>query len=281
MRLVRINVQVTHFDLRSRPGHPRFTLEDVRVVILLSEGDRLLARFGNAGSKDDLGSFIRLEANAATQTENRIEHGADRIRKRAILDDRNRVCGRVPPAEKTRTVSFKLNPADRIAAGRQHVHAPNGLVLCRTRTPMGQQRVVRRVKFSFNEQVAERGMGEVVSAWGQHDFGIAGQFDFARAIRIIRQRNAAHLGIVFGRNNHFHVGNDAGVTPPKIGFVLRKRYFIALRFRSDRLMPGGPDCAAAQVADINKGAPVIASDVFAPARDGASPTDVNNRRRRS
>ena len=66
----------------------------------------MLARFGDPGSKDNLGSFIRLQANAATQTENRIEDGADSIRKRAILDDRHRVRGRVTTADKARAVSL-------------------------------------------------------------------------------------------------------------------------------------------------------------------------------
>ncbi len=37
MRLVRIDVQMSHLDLRARPGHSRFTFKDVRVAIFFSQ----------------------------------------------------------------------------------------------------------------------------------------------------------------------------------------------------------------------------------------------------
>ena len=66
--------------------------------------------------------------------------------------------------------------------------------------------------------------------------------------------------------------DHAGIAPPEIGFVFGKSDFVLLRFGGDRVMPGGPDRAAAHIANVDKAAPVIARGVFAPARDRERPT---------
>src|SRR6266851_1855174 len=113
MGLVGIDVQVTHLDLRPGPGHARFTFENIRVAILFGQRDCVVPRLGHAGRENNLGGFVRRQAHPASQTENRIEDGADRVRERAILHYSYRLGGGVATAEKTRPISFKLDPGDR------------------------------------------------------------------------------------------------------------------------------------------------------------------------
>ncbi len=120
---------------------------------------------------------------------------------------------------------------------------------------MRQDRVFRREEFRFDEEIAERRMGRVGLRRVEDHFGVAGQFDFARARRIVGQRNAAHFGVVFGRNDNFHVRRDAGIGAPEIGLVFGKRNFIRLRPLVNRLITGRPNRAAAHVAQINEACP--------------------------
>src|SRR5205823_14241994 len=92
VRLVRIDVQVIHFDLGARPGETRFALEDVWIAILFGEHDRLVARLSHAGGENDLYSFGRLQSQATTQAEDRIEYRPDSVRQRTILHHRDRFC---------------------------------------------------------------------------------------------------------------------------------------------------------------------------------------------
>src|SRR5882757_8142823 len=57
MRLVGIDVQMSHLDLGAGPGHPRFTFEDIRVAILFSQRDGMVARLGYAGREYNLRGF--------------------------------------------------------------------------------------------------------------------------------------------------------------------------------------------------------------------------------
>src|SRR5690349_7140706 len=133
---------------------------------------------------------------------------------------------------------------------------------------MSDDRVLARDEFGFDEQVAERLMCSISTVGVQHDLRITRQLDLAYAWRMVGQGNAPHFRVVLRGNDHFHAGRDARVEPAKISFILGERYVVSLRLSFHRLMPGGPDGAAAHVAQVNEGAPVVARHVLAPAGDG-------------
>src|SRR5437762_4061615 len=80
MRLVRVDVQVIHFDLSARPGKARFPLKDIRVTVLFHQHHGLLSRIRKASSKNNLDGLVRRQSDATAKTENRIEDRADCIR---------------------------------------------------------------------------------------------------------------------------------------------------------------------------------------------------------
>jgi hypothetical protein len=127
----------------------------------------------------------------------------------------------------------------------------------------------RREEFSLDKKIAERGMGRVGLGVRQHDFGVAGQLNLARARRVVRQRNAPHFGVVFGETT-----TSMCVTMPASCArslpCLRKTQLHTTAGGPHRLIPGGPDRAAADVAQIDESAPVVSRYVFAPARDRIS-----------
>src|SRR6266404_12205 len=186
MRLVRIDVQMSHLYLRARPGHPRFAFKDIRVAIFFSQRDRMVARLGYPGRENDLRGFIGEQAQPASQAENRIEHSAHGVRKWAIFHHCDRLCRRVSAAKKAHPIGFKLNAGDRFGRSRQYMHAPPGLVLRRAGPAARQERTVLCVVFSFNKQIAERWMRQIVGPGSQDNFRIAGQFDLTRTRRVIR-----------------------------------------------------------------------------------------------
>src|SRR5947207_11745481 len=55
VRLVRIDLQVAHFDLSLRPCQARFSLERIWVVVFVREPERFLTRTRQARSKGDAG----------------------------------------------------------------------------------------------------------------------------------------------------------------------------------------------------------------------------------
>ena len=63
------------------------------------------------------------------------------------------------------------------------------------------------------------------------------------------------------------MSHDAGIAAPEVCLVFRERNFIRLWPLEYGLITGGPHGAAPHVAQINKCAPVVSSDVFPPATD--------------
>src|SRR6266567_5688353 len=58
--------------------------------------------------------------------------------------------------------------------------------------------------------------------------------------------------------------DDAAVATPEIRLVFRKRHFVTVRFAADGLVAGRPHGATADVAYVNKTAPVVARGVGPP-----------------
>ena len=58
--------------------------------------------------------------------------------------------------------------------------------------------------------------------------------------------------------------DDAAVATPEIRLVFRKRHFVTVRFAADGLVAGRPHGATADVAHVNKTAPVVARGVGPP-----------------
>src|SRR5207302_3233185 len=108
-------------------------------------------------------------------------------------------------------------------------------------------------------------MCEVGGAGRQHHFHVAGQLYVTRSIRIICDTDSAQLCVVFRRDDHFHARHDSRVGASELRFLFRQRCFVSLWLAWNRMIAGGPNRAAANVAQVAEGAPVITSSVLSPA----------------
>ena len=142
MRLFRVDLEVTHLDLRFGPGQAQLALENIRIVILVGERHRLFARVRHGGAERKSHRLIGRNSHAPSQAENRIEHGAGRVRQRTIFHDRNRITGVSPTSEETAAIGFVLHRADQFTFGNDDVNAPDWFVFGRTHAPVREDGVL-------------------------------------------------------------------------------------------------------------------------------------------
>src|SRR5205823_2958795 len=76
---------------------------------------------------------------------------------------------------------------------------------------------------------------------GQHELGVGRHLDLSGPRPEVRDRDAAHLGVVFRRNEHLERGGDRAVTPMKLGALFEERRLVGVWFDAGGLVPGRPD----------------------------------------
>src|SRR5699024_10500749 len=98
-------------------------------------------------------------------------------------------------------------------------------------------------------------------------FGEASEIDGALDGRLVGDARAAHLDVVLGRDHDLGVEVDALVVAAELGAPFGEDDLVFLRLDQGRLVGGGPDLAAVDVAHVAEIAPVVGGRVFAPAVD--------------
>src|SRR4029077_21230288 len=104
MRLVGADAKVMQLHLRLGPRESYRTIESGDVVMLVGLIESVGAGLRDHRPESDTGGGAGRDADPAAQTENRIEHGADRVGKRASVDYGNRGMRVAAAAEKSRAV---------------------------------------------------------------------------------------------------------------------------------------------------------------------------------
>ena len=79
MGFARFNVQMSHLDLRIRPREPFDSFENIDVVIFVGEHQDMFARMRHRRRKGKARRFVRLQAHALAQAEDRVEYRADGV----------------------------------------------------------------------------------------------------------------------------------------------------------------------------------------------------------
>ena len=90
----------------------------------------------------------------------------------------------------------------------------------------------------LDEEIAESRMPGVSGSGSEHHFQIAGQFNVARAIGIIRDTYAPQLGVVFRRDDDLHAGNNSCIAAAELCFVFGQSNLVGLRLPADWQMAG-------------------------------------------
>jgi hypothetical protein len=136
------------------------------------------------------------KSNALAQRGNRIQNRSGRSRQRPAVE-RSRRRRRSAAAEEARAVGFPFDRPGQPAIDRQHMKRPGLCFVGGARPATEQQTRALMIVLGFDEQLRKRRMREVVVGSGQHDLGVAGDFDFARPITAIGDRQPANFDVVF------------------------------------------------------------------------------------
>ena len=177
----------------------------------------------------------------------------------------SRACGfsgpRPRPRKRARSVSHStgtLGPAFEA----QDVNRPGAGLVRGARPPVAQQGGAFRKVLRLHEQLAERGVGQVVGGGGEDDLGVARDLDLARAIAMVGHREPPHLDVVFGRYRDVELGRDVVVAPVERRLLREEGDQVVLRLLPGGLEGGRPDGAAAHVAQVEELAPRVAGGIF-------------------
>ena len=137
----------------------------------------------------------------------------------------------------------------------------------RSAAPRRQNGAGLGVIFGLHEQFGKGQVRRVGCRRSQRELGVGGELDVPDPVARIRYGQAANFGVVFRRNHDFKHRRDRSIAPRELGSVLAEPDIVAVRFDAARLVARGPHVAAADIAQKDVGAPVVAGGVFAPARD--------------
>ena len=97
----------------------------------------------------------RRNSHAAAQTEDRIEHGADRVGERLAVDHGNRRANAASAPEEARAVGLELHVAHRLAFDDGEMRRPDLGVAGRAQPPRRQQRADVGDELRLHEQLGE------------------------------------------------------------------------------------------------------------------------------
>jgi len=217
-RVVRGNTEMAQPALgvghREREGAGRRAR---RVVLARQRLDRLAIR-RHAGGKAEPHGPAGWNPDSLTQADNRIEDDAGGAGERVSVE-RQRPRGAPAAPEKARAIGFPFDRTLRASLEAQGMERPRARVAGVAGPAMTEQRSAVGQVLGFDEDLAERRMGEVVRRRREHDLGVARHVDLADARAVIADGNPAHFDVVFDRHGDIQLCRDRVVPPPEGGAV--------------------------------------------------------------
>ena len=186
-------------------------LEGADVVVLVDKIEDLLARGGDHGPEID-----RAPSRPArsARRRRRAKIGSSTVpvapeSGRPPIDRRGRRANAAAAPEEPRAIGLELALADGLAVDHRQVRGPDLRLGRRAPPPRRQYRAQAGQMLGLDEQFGERRVRDVGGLRRQRQLGVGGYFDLARLIAEVRDRHAAHLRVVLGRNQHLQGGRQA------------------------------------------------------------------------
>ena len=119
MRLFHADSQVMKLDLGLGPRQSLSALKHSRVVILVGQLQRRVACRSNDSGIDQADRLASRNAHGAAQGHRRIEHGANGVRQRPPVNNRDGIANIAAASKESCAVRFELQIADRLRVYRQ------------------------------------------------------------------------------------------------------------------------------------------------------------------
>ena len=162
------DAQVAKAALRVREGEGEGARRRAGLVVALSEGQGRLSGGRHPRGEGQPHEAARREANALAQADHGVEHDAGRAGKRAPVEGL-RVVGTAPAPEEARAVGLPFHGTLGPAFEAQDVNRPGAGLVRGARPPMTEEGGALRKVLRLDEQLAERGVGQVVGGRGEDD----------------------------------------------------------------------------------------------------------------
>src|SRR5271169_137637 len=167
-RFARGDVKMVQLYLALRPGERRGACECGDVAVFVDAVEKRFATGGGNRPKGDSNSRARRNANASADGENGIEDGANRVRERPAVHDRDRRPDSVAATEESRPVCLEFRCADSLAVNDRQMRGPDFWVAWRPLSPRRQDGADIGKIFRHHEQLREGGM-RYVGVLGRED----------------------------------------------------------------------------------------------------------------
>ena len=191
--------------------------------MLVGYRKRLRAAAGEAAPEGDPRGLTARDAHPPPQREHRIEHGADRIRQRPSVEDGHCITEGVPAAQESPPVGLELQTSDGLSFQRAHVEHPQLLFAGLSDSARRQQHPpALGNELGLHEQFRKCRMGGIRGWSRQHHFRVRRELDFAHPPARIGHGDAAHLGVVLGRDEYFRARDDRPVLAIDLGAILEE-----------------------------------------------------------
>ena len=262
------DAEVMQLHLRLRPGEGRGARKSCRVAMPVDNVEQGFARRGRHRPEGNARHGARRDPHAAAQGENRVEHGADRVGQFSSVAHGDRRPNALPASQKARAVGLDFGLADGFSIDDGELADPDFRLARIAAAPCGDKRADFAQKFRLDKKLGKSRVGDIRRLWGEHKFGIGGDFDFANARAGVRHRDAPHFGVVLGGNHDIQSRRQHSVLARELGAILVEGDMIIVGFATARLKARGPDLVAVHIAQKDIGAEIIAGRVFAPAGQG-------------
>ncbi len=239
-----VDADVTKLYLRLRPGQCGRAHEGVRLAELVDEIQNAFTRCGNTGPERNAHRGARRYAHAIPEREHRIKNGAHRVGQTPSVHHGNGRLNVAPTAEETRSTSFELRLAQRLAFNDGVMSCPDFRIGGRAPPPRREDRAHFRHVLGLHEELRECRMCHIGGGGRQHELGIRCDLQVAHSVACIHDRYAANLRVVLRRNDHLQDRGGRRVAANEFRSIFGEGHLVAVGLDAAGLIAAGPHGAA-------------------------------------
>ena len=229
-------------------------------------------RVGDGGRERDDGRPARREPDPPAQAEDRVEHRAGRPRERRARVERRGVGRRPAAAEEAGAVGLVLDARRRPAPSTATTWTAQTGCWSATAGRRRQSRASEPGSHSVSRNsLPKAGWARSARVAAEHDLGVAGQLQLARAGVVVGQRDPADLGELLGRDGDLQQRLDRRRRGGGTSALSAEKTDLVVRRPAGRPAGGRPTRRApvAEVADVEELAPGVAG--ARPRASGSRP----------
>ena len=246
---------------------------DAVVVELLRADARARLVGGHAGGERNAGEAPGRQPQPGPEAQDGVEDRAGRAREGSTVHG-HRVVRPAPPSEEPHAVGLPFDLRLRRSLDGEDVERDERRVVRGARPPSRHERRVVGDPRGLDEELAQRGVGDVLGDGAQAQLDVARQLDLARAVAPVGQRDAPYLGVVPRSDSDFETRGDFVVQALEDRLLGQELDQVTLRLLGRGLVGGGPDGSRVDVAQVEELASGVGRTVLSPPGHGSAAAEA-------